>query len=648
MPPSRRDDIDGFLRGLAVAVDAKHLRALARKGHRGRLAVAPARPDRTGADHHRCLALEPFHRLLSLFDSRLCCSPDASPGHADAAWRRQNRPFAGCDRPFPMVPIIPKSPAGSPCHGSQNRDQCAAIKDAAGQARPSSKRFGGSMAADKPAPGKSSPNDDVVAVSDEALQQGRSLHRSRRRRGQPADGLVGTDLDHHRRGHEPVPPLCGLRDRSDPGTALHPCRLHAGAELPAVSAGDAVSQPGALVGRGARPVRGGDHRLCAVGRRGFYRPRHLARTLGRHRRHRLHHPAAGGDPPHHRADHAGGGGDVHRLCDARPASAGAVDPSRLRPAAAGRPSLHHAGRHFRRRGRRLGDADHPVHDLRRVPAAIRRRQILHRLFAGADGRQAEQRRAHRGAVVVPARRPLRIGRRHHRDDRHRRLSDAGQGRLREERRRRIAGGRRARRHPVAAGAGRRRVPDRRVPQDQLSRRDLDGDDPDLSLLPVAADHGRTGRQEIRRQGRRLHAGNVARPDDAALRLPLHLAARRRRVHGDRLLAVAVGVLRHRRDLRAELPAQGDRAGAEQAGEGAGRRLDRRAERRDHLRLRRHRRRRRDPDRPRPEILVDRDRLCRRQPAADRDLYRADRLDHRSRGAGDRVLHHLRRDRRPRA
>ena len=39
-------------------------------------------------------------------------------------------------------------------------------------------------------------------------------------------------------------------------------------------------------------------------------------------------------------------------------------------------------------------------------------------------------------------------------------------------------------------------------------------DPDLPLLPVAADHGRARRQEIRRQGRRLQAGDVARPDDA--------------------------------------------------------------------------------------------------------------------------------------
>ena len=242
-------------------------------------------------------------------------------------------------------------------------------------------------------------------------------------------GWAGADLDRDRRGDEPVPPLCGLRDRADPGTALHPRRVHAGAELPAVSGGDAVPQPRALVGHRSRHFRGRDHRLCAVGRRRFYRPRHLARPPGRHRRHRLHRAGAGGDAAHHRADHAGGLAVLHRLCDARSASARALDPSRLRPAAAGRPSLHHAGRHFRRRGRRLGDADHPVHDLRRVPAAIRRRKILHRFLAGADGRQSQQRRAHRGAVVVPARRTVGLRRRHHGDDRHRRLSDAGQGRL---------------------------------------------------------------------------------------------------------------------------------------------------------------------------------------------------------------------------
>ena len=101
-------------------------------------------------------------------------------------------------------------------------------------------------------------------------------------------------------------------------------------------------------------------------------------------------------------------------------------------------------------------------------------------------------------------------------------------------------------------------------------------------------------------------------------------------------------------LRAQLPAPRDGAGAEEVRARDGRRLDRRAERGDDLRLRRHRRRRRHPHRPRPEVLVDRDRLCRRQPAAHRALHRADRLDHRPRGAGDRLLHHLRGDRGARA
>ena len=59
------NDIDGFLRGSGVAIDAKHLCALAREGDSGRLAIAPAGTDRSRTHHHRRLALEPFHRLLS-------------------------------------------------------------------------------------------------------------------------------------------------------------------------------------------------------------------------------------------------------------------------------------------------------------------------------------------------------------------------------------------------------------------------------------------------------------------------------------------------------------------------------------------------------------------------------------------------------
>ena len=78
--------------------------------------------------------------------------------------------------------------------------------------------------------------------------------------------------------------------------------------------------------------------------------------------------------------------------------------------------------------------------------------------------------------------------------------------------------------------------------------------------------------------------------------------------------------------------------------GALRGLDQRAHRGDHLRDRRHHRRCRHAHRARAEVLRHRDRLRRRQPAADRALHRADRVDRRPRRPGDGVLHHLRGDR----
>ena len=98
------------------------------------------------------------------------------------------------------------------------------------------------------------------------------------------------------------------------------------------------------------------------------------------------------------------------------------------------PPVHDAGRHLRRRGRRVLVADHPVHDLRRVPAVLRRRQVLHRLLLLGDGRQAHRRRAHGGAGLVPAGRPLGLRRGHHGDARLGGLADAGQGGLRAQRR----------------------------------------------------------------------------------------------------------------------------------------------------------------------------------------------------------------------
>ena len=72
----------------------------------------------------------------------------------------------------------------------------------------------------------------------------------------------------------------------------------------------------------------------------------------------------------------------------------------------------------------------------------------------------------------------------------------------------------------------------------------------------------------------------------------------------------------------------------------GRRLDRRAQRGDYLRRRRHYRRHRHSHRLGAEVLFHRHRFCRRQPTDDRDLHLSGGLDHRPRGAGDGVLHHL--------
>ena len=318
---------------------------------------------------------------------------------------------------------------------------------------------------------------------------------------------------------------------------------------------DALPQPHPVVRRRRRRGRGRDPDLRHRGRRGFHRSRDHPDPHRRHPRRRC----SSSSSWKRRAAPSAGSCRRCRSPFIVYAMAGPYLPPpwnhrgyRHRPA--GRAPVHHAGRNFRNSGRRVVEPDHPVHDLRRVPAAFRRRQVLHRLLAEADGQQAERRRPHGGAVVVPARRAVGLGRRHHGDGRRGRLSDDAEGRLREERRRRPAGGRRARRDHLAAGAGRRRLPDRGVPQDQLPRRDLDGGDPDLPLLPVAAVHGRARRPPVRRRRRGDGRGLLL-----VAVVPLPLAGRDHRLHADRALAGAVGVLRDRAGLRAELPHPRDRA-----------------------------------------------------------------------------------------
>ena len=150
-------------------------------------------------------------------------------------------------------------------------------------------------------------------------------------------------------------------------------------------------------------------------------------------------------------------------------------------------------------------------------------------------------------------------------------------------------------------------------------------------------------------------GLAADEDDG---LSLHLARRDHRVPAARLLADRVGVLGDGGGRAGQLSEQGQRAArsfavhAPAAGmgrrcaaafeidEGARGGFGQHAQRRGHLRGGRHHRRRRHADRARPALFRHRHLLRGRKSGADRDLHRADRLGRRSRGAGDRELHHL--------
>ncbi len=363
-----------------------------------------------------------------------------------------------------------------------------------------------------------------------------------------------------------------------------------------------------VVGLAGRRARRRDRRLCAAGRRRLHRPQHLAEPLGHRVRHRPDRAGARGDAALDRLGHADRHGVLPALCAARPVPAGAVDAQGLRGRPPGRRDVHDARGHLRRRGRRRVVADHPVHDLRRVPAAVGRRQVLHRLLVLGDGRQADRRGSHRGAGVVPARRAIGLRRRDDGHARRGRVPDAREGRLREERGRRPARRGRARRDHLAAGARCGRVPDRRVPEDLVPRRAADGGHSDLAVLPRAVPDGRDRCAQVRHGQRRVREGRQRLEPEQALLVPLPVAGLDRLLHDVGLLAGALGVLGHGRRLRDQLPAPRDRAvlvrpvprqglgqGAParlEVREGDGGRLARHAQRRRDLRRRRHHRRRR--------------------------------------------------------
>ena len=188
-----------------------------------------------------------------------------------------------------------------------------------------------------------------------------------------------------------------------------------------------------------------------------------------------------------------------------------------------------------------------------------RRQVLHRLLVRGDGRQADRRRTHHRAGVVPARRTVGQRRCDHRDAGFGRLPDADESRLRQGRRGRAARRGRPGRDHLAAGAGRRGVPDRAVPQHLVPRRDTDGDDTDAAVLLRAVPDGRDRRAQVRHAQRRHRKARHDRRAHAQLLVSFPVAGRDHLFHGDRLFAGGVGVLGDRGRVRLQLPARRLRA-----------------------------------------------------------------------------------------
>ena len=268
------------------------------------------------------------------------------------------------------------------------------------------------------------------AVAEERLQRAATYIEAEEGATNRYRGALARPGDRAARRHVAVPPLRGDRDRSRAGAAPGPRRLDAAARLPALPDRGPLPQPPDVVGRRLRRARRGDDRLSARRRRRHLGPEHAAEP-GRHLLRRdLRAARAGGGAAHVGLDHAVRDRAVPRLRLLRPVAARTVGAPRLRRLQPLGVHVPDARRHLRHGRRRVVVAHHPVHDLRRLPAAFGRRQVLSRLELRGDGQPAQRRRTHGGAGVVPARRPVGFGRRDDGDDRRGRLSDAQARRVR--------------------------------------------------------------------------------------------------------------------------------------------------------------------------------------------------------------------------
>ena len=308
---------------------------------------------------------------------------DPLPSRGDEVLRGEGR----------QAELAPRAPDEAPPSGACVGRAVAAIRGAHGRDH--------GRAQARPATGRSSPK-RALKKAEEYIEAGRRarLNRLPRRLGR---------VPHRRRGRDvALPPVRGVRDHARRTTLRY---AHVGFVLFLVFLLFRSRSGGATASAGSTRARDRRRRHASLyaiaGRRRFPRPQHRAEPA----RHGDGHRARSCWCWRRRAARPAGSCRSSASSSSRTRWSGRTcrDRGRHRGYDIGRlvgVHVHDARGHLRDRGRRLVVADHPVHDLRRVPPVLRRGQVLHRFLVRRDGRQAHRRRPHDRARVVPARRAV--------------------------------------------------------------------------------------------------------------------------------------------------------------------------------------------------------------------------------------------------
>src|SRR5204863_6685160 len=95
----------GFNHRVRVLVDSEDFGAFMREQHRGGAAVTPARPDASGSDNQRDLALDPSRHRLSLFASARMVEHDGKSGNRFASDLRRHGVEPAKASAAPSLPV---------------------------------------------------------------------------------------------------------------------------------------------------------------------------------------------------------------------------------------------------------------------------------------------------------------------------------------------------------------------------------------------------------------------------------------------------------------------------------------------------------------------------------------------------------------